>query len=888
MARDIHGVRFVVILKEAGDHIVLPYYSRIRNKSLVASLRAIGFDLNNALGENPNSEKFRFLSASSRLVQEYRNNPKVVAFSAFSHLMQGIWPEKMCDAIQKIAGIINITLVPIIVEGESWGSMLFFLNDEVHQDILEMVGAHCSSAIKNTLALDRLKKRNAELAAMNRIASSTSKSLVIDALFSSSLEEIMRIYQADSAAIYLFDAEKQGLKLVSQRGMSAEIAKNPDDHVQKNSPVFRFFSSAEEMMTGKLDDHAADFHRSAGLSTAKVPLHFISGIINQRSRRNGVLTVVRQRNNPFTDEEKNLLKAICNQLAAGIENSYLHSDVLRRMSEAENARKDLQTALDCQRKVENELKHSEEKYKTIFESANDIILLLDTAGRIIAVNAKVKEVAGYDQDSFIGQDFRTLTGIISKKSIATVALNFLKLIAGFKVAPYEVEMCKKEGSKTDIEINSTALRKDGKIYGVLAILRDVTERKQAMLKLEQQNLALQESEEYQRQLLSSMLTGVVTIDAQTHQIVDINPFASRLFGTRPEDIIGHVCHDFLCPAETGKCPVTDPNRKADFSDGYLVKSDGSKSHIIKNVFNIKRGSGHYLIETITDIEPLKQAQADLMESEMRFKALYEQEKQERVELEEEIKARARFINILAHELRTPLTPVLVSVNMAHDLLSSNPDHILYKTINNALNGAESLRIRLEDLLDLARFSQGIFKLKRQLIDIAEFLNLTVLRYKPALDQKHQQLVIQIAPDLPKVEADPSRLEQVVLNLLSNCGKYSPENSVITLRAMIRNYSILIEVQDQGIGITPEEQKNLFMPYHRAEQDRQSYPGTGLGLAVTKQIIEAHQGKIWVESERGKGCTFKFTLPVNTAATDLDVRNCNSPVETEAVTANRSN
>jgi two-component system sensor histidine kinase VicK len=101
----------------------------------------------------------------------------------------------------------------------------------------------------------------------------------------------------------------------------------------------------------------------------------------------------------------------------------------------------------------------------------------------------------------------------------------------------------------------------------------------------------------------------------------------------------------------------------------------------------------------------------------------------------------------------------------------------------------------------------------------------------------------------------------VLNLLSNASKYSPENTTISFNVSMHHSCLLVEVQDQGIGIPAENQEDIFTPYHRVRQDRQTYQGIGLGLAVARQIIEAHDGKIWVESERGKGSIFKFILAV---------------------------
>jgi signal transduction histidine kinase len=105
------------------------------------------------------------------------------------------------------------------------------------------------------------------------------------------------------------------------------------------------------------------------------------------------------------------------------------------------------------------------------------------------------------------------------------------------------------------------------------------------------------------------------------------------------------------------------------------------------------------------------------------------------------------------------------------------------------------------------------------------------------------------------------VEQVLVNLLSNASKYSPEETEVVLKARTVDGNLLVEVRDSGIGIAAEDQKQLFKPYHRVEQDRQSFPGIGLGLAVSKQIIDAHGGQIWVESKPGRGSTFKFTLPL---------------------------
>jgi PAS domain S-box-containing protein len=241
---------------------------------------------------------------------------------------------------------------------------------------------------------------------------------------------------------------------------------------------------------------------------------------------------------------------------------------------------------------------------------------------------------------------------------------------------------------------------------------------------------------------------------------------------------------------------------------------------------------------------------------------YSMEKEQRQELEAEAKARGMFLNILGHELRTPLTPLIASSTMLKEAWGTSADEIKTRLVENILNSANSLGERLEELLDLARFSRGTFTLKKQPVNLTALIQKTVAGYQAMADQQKKNLVLELASNFPgEMEADPARLEQVLNNLLSNAFKFSPANTTITLKAHAQENTALIEVKDQGIGMSQEEQKYLFQPYHRVEQDRK-YPGFGLGLAVCKQIIEAHGGKITIQSESDKGARFIVLLPIN--------------------------
>lgn len=248
--------------------------------------------------------------------------------------------------------------------------------------------------------------------------------------------------------------------------------------------------------------------------------------------------------------------------------------------------------------------------------------------------------------------------------------------------------------------------------------------------------------------------------------------------------------------------------------------------------------------------------------------LYQKEKEIREELEKEAKARGYFVDVLGHELKTPLTPLLLAIDILKDKIDSAMNPLQGRLISTAADSVKLLTARLDELLDLARFARGTFKLQKQVFDVQQYLEQVISRFKPMLDARQQDIVVDIASDIEHINADPFRLEQVITNLLSNAGKYSEEGDEIGFRARIRGGNLEVEVEDQGIGITEEEQGRLFEPYHRVEQDRQRFVGLGLGLAVSRQIIEAHGGRLSVISQIGHGSIFKFTIPIETIETAL--------------------
>jgi signal transduction histidine kinase len=222
--------------------------------------------------------------------------------------------------------------------------------------------------------------------------------------------------------------------------------------------------------------------------------------------------------------------------------------------------------------------------------------------------------------------------------------------------------------------------------------------------------------------------------------------------------------------------------------------------------------------------------------------------------------RQGLIDALSHELQTPLTALIASAGLLAEEIEREPKGSQVRLIKNILHSSSSLQRRIVELLESSRAKTSQFRIKMKSLDFSRLLGEIIQDFIPLAQVKGQTLTTQIEPSI-MVEADEYRLEQIINNLLSNAIKFTPEGGKIKLKTKQSNSEVIVEVSDTGNGIAHEEQQNLFRPYYRVPADRRRYDGLGLGLSITKQLVELHGGKIWMESALAKGSTFYFSLPL---------------------------
>jgi signal transduction histidine kinase/CheY-like chemotaxis protein len=272
------------------------------------------------------------------------------------------------------------------------------------------------------------------------------------------------------------------------------------------------------------------------------------------------------------------------------------------------------------------------------------------------------------------------------------------------------------------------------------------------------------------------------------------------------------------------------------------------------------------------------AYRQLNEHEREIRRLFEEAERARGVAEEADAAKSSFLSTVSHELRTPLTSVLGFAKIIKKRLEDRifplvpkEDRKVVQTIQQiednlkvVVSEGERLTKLIDDVLDLAKIEAGKLEWHMETVNVGEVIDRATAATSSLLEPKGLHLEKRIAADLPSVTGDPDRLIQVVINLISNAVKFT-DAGTITCRAERRGGEIVVGVSDTGVGITPADQPKVFERFKQVGDTLTDKPkGTGLGLPICKEIVEHHGGRIWVESEIGRGSTFSFSLPTTDA------------------------
>jgi len=355
----------------------------------------------------------------------------------------------------------------------------------------------------------------------------------------------------------------------------------------------------------------------------------------------------------------------------------------------------------------------------------------------------------------------------------------------------------------------------------------------------------QELQEEKRRLdaiIQHSADGVMILDPQC-RIQVFNRALEEMTGRSADQAIGHLCGEVMAlKGEEGTdicrdfCPLRSNTLKEPlYVEGDIHREDGGLTTvgITYSLLYNEHGELVNIIANVRDITRFREAE----------------------------RMKSTFISIISHELKTPVS----LIKGYAETLRREDAHWDEETLQQSLaiieEESDRLNELIDNLLDASRLQAGKFEVKKEEIRLDHLAERVVEKFRPQTDQ--HTLVTDFPPDFPPVRADYDRMEQVFNNLISNALKYSPQGGTIRVQGWEEGDWVYVAVSDEGIGIPKHEQERVFDPFYRAEDVMTSKTkGTGLGLYLVQAIIEAHGGKIWVESEKGHGATFIFALPRN--------------------------
>jgi signal transduction histidine kinase len=218
-----------------------------------------------------------------------------------------------------------------------------------------------------------------------------------------------------------------------------------------------------------------------------------------------------------------------------------------------------------------------------------------------------------------------------------------------------------------------------------------------------------------------------------------------------------------------------------------------------------------------------------------------------------------FFSMATHELRTPLTSITVSSGLLAELLAQRGGRVA-ELASLVAENAQRMRTLVDDLLDLARLEHGRLVLHRRRFDLCDVIQHAADQVEPLAERKGQRLNVDLPPDPCLLNADSTRVEQIVLNLLANAVKYTPPEGALRVDVDRQDGQVIVSVADTGPGVPEDEREHIFDRFYRSRRHETDNIGTGLGLPIARMLVELHGGRLWYEDGSSGGSVFRFTLP----------------------------
>jgi len=502
--------------------------------------------------------------------------------------------------------------------------------------------------------------------------------------------------------------------------------------------------------------------------------------------------------------------------------------------------------------------------KLLFDLSPEGIAIIDKNGYFLDANTKICEWFDYNYDELIENNIFNLKFIIKGNKISIKNL-FLQDIKDEEVISQEIGYIKKDGKIVFGMINiSPIIISKNEISGFIIMISDITDIKKAEEEINRLS-------QFHENIIDNANIWLSVIDPQS-RIIIWNKAAEELSGYSREEVIGHnKIWDWLQPQdnnssikrnsklnlESGENILTDNFEKIIITKNGLKKIISWNSRMLYDNMNNPIGNialGQDITERKKYEDKINKQNKELNEINKNLEQIV---KERTNQIQHLLRQKDEFINQLSHDLKTPLTPMMVLLPILKEKIKDKRDTESFDVI---LRNVYFMKDLVNKTIDLAKLNSGIIELEFENLKLNEELDFVISNNQILLDRNKIELINNIKNPI-FVYADKIRLDEVFNNLITNAIKYSPDKGgKILIDAEEKDNIITISIKDTGVGMDQEQIECIFDEFYKVDDSRHELDSSGLGLTITKKIVEKHGGKIWVESKgKGKGSTFYFTL-----------------------------
>jgi len=478
-------------------------------------------------------------------------------------------------------------------------------------------------------------------------------------------------------------------------------------------------------------------------------------------------------------------------------------------------------------------------FQDIFDLSPIAIVIIDINGIVLNLNQKLCEWLQYSSEDAIGKNVFMLP-FLSKSSKATILENFANRLEGVEVPPYEIEIKTSSGDILSGMVSETLiLNEKNNPEKMLVAISDITSVLHQSQKASESQEIARIAEERFKVMFNNPAFPILLLDAQ-ERISSWNPRAEEFLGATKDDLYLQPLSSFY-PEEEWK-NIQSQEEMPENMETKLLKKTGELADVALS------------LGALTDNEGNIQGALCFLRDITAGKKVGE-------EIEMTQKMRDDFLSMVSHELKTPITSVQGSIGIIIDGAAGDINEEQKDFLNTAKRNLDRLDCLINDVIDYQKLALGKIKFTMKDVNINALVEKVKDNNKKKVEQKGLSLEVQLDSSYPHALIDEQKITRVMESLIDNAVKFTKKGSITVITSLHDNV-VCVAVKDTGIGIKEENLSKLFRIFGQLTTSARRETGnTGLGLAIAKAVVEQHGGKIWVESEYGKGTTFFFLLSV---------------------------